>query len=113
MDPGKKWTSGNSPSYWAEWEGSQLRDREFLLFYQRMPCVSSTRAHPLRKLPFSNGFHVCLADARRASRFMFSSLRPQKAKFPCTLAKPTFRLSGGGNTWMGGSQVPGFTQTGD
>jgi len=30
MDPGKKWTSGNSPSYWAEWEGSQLRDREFL-----------------------------------------------------------------------------------
>jgi len=33
MDPGKKWTSGNSPSYWAEWEGSQLRDREFLLFH--------------------------------------------------------------------------------
>jgi len=32
MDPGKKWTSGNSPSYWAEWEGSQLRDREFLTF---------------------------------------------------------------------------------
>jgi len=31
MDPGKKWTSGNSPSYWAEWEGSQLRDREFLV----------------------------------------------------------------------------------
>jgi len=31
MDPGKKWTSGNSPSYWAEWEGSQLRDREFLM----------------------------------------------------------------------------------
>jgi len=34
MDPGKKWTSGNSPSYWAEWEGSQLRDREFLTLNQ-------------------------------------------------------------------------------
>ena len=37
MDPGKKWTSGNSPSYWAEWEGSQLRDREFLAQAQ-VPC---------------------------------------------------------------------------
>jgi len=52
MDPGKKWTSGNSPSYWAEWEGSQLRDREFLVYYPN-PKFQELVKKP-RKLPSPN-----------------------------------------------------------
>jgi len=64
MDPGKKWTSGNSPSYWAEWEGSQLRDREFLT----LKAVQAVREFGCEVV-----FVLALVDRLRGARALFQS----------------------------------------